>query len=162
MTFEYFGGGIGPLGGPVVHGCGGDQCQVGGRGPLPKDDRRVDIVALELGLGIQIEHLDHLSTAEGEDVGGGVHDGCLGLDGAAGDLCLVLEVDEGDLGGFDGDDPFVGFHGGEAMFDGGFWDSQLLQLEYWYIGWREFIYFDGGRKDWVSNEQGNNDELIMT
>ncbi len=45
---------------------------------------------------------------------------------------MVLEVDEGDLVGFDGDNPFVGFHGGEAMFDGGFGDLELLQLNYYY------------------------------
>lgn len=85
-------------------------------------------MTLELLFGVQVEHLDRLAGAEGEDVGRGVHDGGFGFDGAAGDGGLVLKVDEGDLGRFDGDNPFVGFHRGEAMFDGCFRDAQLLEL----------------------------------
>jgi hypothetical protein len=42
-----------------------------------------------------------------------------------------LEVNKGDLGWFDGDDPLVGFHCGEAMFDARFRDSKLLELFVW-------------------------------
>ncbi len=74
VTFEYLGGcGVGSLGTPVVHGGCGNEGQIGGGGPLPKDDWRVDIVTLEFGFGIQVEHLDHFTGAEGEDVHGGVH-----------------------------------------------------------------------------------------
>ena len=112
----------------MVDGCAGDECEVFGAGPLPKDNGAVHVVALELLLGVEVEHLDHLAGAEGEDVACGVHDGGFGFDGATGNGGLVLEVDEGDLGGFDGDDPLVGLHRGEAMFDGRFGDAQLLEL----------------------------------
>ena len=72
--------------------------------------------------------MNHLPGSQSQNVGGGVHHGGLGLDGTTGDLGLILKVDEGYLGGFDGDDPLIGFHGGEAMFDARFWDSELLEL----------------------------------
>ena len=85
-------------------------------------------MTLEFLLGIKIKHLNHLAGAEGQNVGGGIHNSSLGFDGTAGHGGLILEINEGDLGGFDGDDPFVGFHGGEPMFDACFWDAQLLKL----------------------------------
>ena len=131
VTIKHLDGGGIALNGPVVDGSGGDEAEVGGGRPLPKDDRLRHVVRLELGLGIEVEDLEGRAGAEGEDVGDGVHDGSLGLDGTAGDGGVVLQVDHRDLAGFDGNDPLVGRHGRETMLDGGLGNSELLELWSW-------------------------------
>ena len=85
-------------------------------------------MTLELRFGIEVEHLDNLSTSEGEDVGRRVHHDGFGRHWTTSNLRLVLEVHEGELGGFNRDDPSVGLHSREAMFDARFGDSELLEL----------------------------------
>ena len=137
VAVKDLGGGRIALDGPVVDRPGGDEGEVGGRRPLPEHDGLRHGVALELGLGVEVEDLEGCAGPEGQNVGLGVHDGGLGLDRAAGDGRVVLEVDQGDLAGLHGHDPLVGRHGREAMLDGALGNSELLELFEWKrsIGW---------------------------
>jgi hypothetical protein len=128
VTIKQLYGSPDPISQPVRNRGRSDQGKVVCPCPLPKDDGTVHIMTFDLGLRVEVEHLNHLATSESEDVGGGVHHGSLSLDGTTGDLSLILEVDKGDLGWFNRDDPLVRFHGGEAMFDARFRDSKLLEL----------------------------------
>ena len=137
VAVKDLGGGRIALDGPVVDRPGGDEGEVGGRRPLPEHNGLRHGVALELGLGVEVEDLEGRAGPEGQNVGLGVHDGGLGLDRAAGDGRVVLEVDQGDLAGLHGHDPLVGRHGREAMLDGPLGNSELLELFEWKqsIGW---------------------------
>mmetsp|Transcript_27593 Transcript_27593/g.79608 ORF Transcript_27593/g.79608 Transcript_27593/m.79608 type:complete len:1497 (-) Transcript_27593:110-4600(-) len=129
MPIKGLDGGRIALGGPVVDRPGRDEGEVGSRRPLPEHDGLRHGVALELGLGVEVEDLEGRPGPEGEDVGLRIHNGRLGLDRAAGDGRVVLEVDQRDLAGLDGHDPLVGRHGREAMLDGALGNSELLEIE---------------------------------
>jgi hypothetical protein len=84
---------------PVVDGPVGDETQLRFAYPLPEDDLLLHGEGLELGLVRQVEDLNGvLLGAERDDGLLPLHDGTVGLDGAAHDIVVVLQVDDDDLG----------------------------------------------------------------
>lgn len=84
---------------PVVHGSVCDEAQRVLADPLPEDDILVHGCRLQLLLVVQVEDLDcPLLGLEGDDVEVPVHDSTIGLDRPSGDIIVVLQVDDDDLG----------------------------------------------------------------
>jgi hypothetical protein len=83
----------------VVDGPVGDEAEGGVADPLPEDDLLLHGVRLDFCLICQVEYLDGvLVGAQGDDGLLPVHDGAVGLDGAAHDIVVVFEVYDDDFG----------------------------------------------------------------
>ena len=85
---------------PVVDGAVGNHSDGGLANPLPEDYILAHGGRLELLLLLQVEDLEGTALSpEGNDLTRPVHDGTIGLDGAADDIVAVLEVDNYHFGG---------------------------------------------------------------
>lgn len=83
---------------PVVNASCGDEAQSGLANPRPELDVIIHGAGLELLLLLEVKNLKcpRLSL-EGNDLAVPVHDGTVGLDGPAGDVVAILELDDDDL-----------------------------------------------------------------
>ena len=78
----------------MSHGGGFYQIQAD---PFPEDDILCHDVSLHLALHLDVEDLKGLLRFEGDDLGGRVHDGGVGRDGAADGVDGVRHVDDHNL-----------------------------------------------------------------
>lgn len=84
---------------PVVDSRVCDEAQRVLTDPLPEDHVLVHGCRLQLLLVVQVKDLDRpLLGLEGDDVEVPVHNSTVSLDGPAGDIVVVLQVDDDDLG----------------------------------------------------------------
>ena len=102
---------------PVKNSSGGDNGNDTGADPLPKNDRFVHVMSLDLGFGYKVENLHLSAVLQGDDLGNGIHDGGFGADGALDGLVRHGSVENGKLVGLTNANEHVAFHCGAIEFD---------------------------------------------
>ena len=97
---------------------------------LDEDPSVATEVETEVGkLEISIEQLELNARAHRQNVLSRVHDAGFRCHGTTRDLSTVLQINHGHLRWFYADNPLIGFHSGETMFDTALGDTELLELQ---------------------------------
>lgn len=83
---------------PVVDGVLGDQTKGRLADPLPEGNIFTHCCRLQLRFLLEVEDLEGATGLQGNDMTRPVHDGGVRLDRPPGDIVVVLQVDDNDIG----------------------------------------------------------------